>query len=879
MAERRQPFRFRLPWSQRSTEQQTQSSRPTSVSRRASRPAGRAPSQPPPSQSQPPSKAEAQPSSASPSPSPATAINESPKETPSKPSVKPPTPSGAATKSPKETPSIPTLKPQTSSTPSPKFKTPSRAATESPKVTSSTAKGKRQISSHTATESTKETHSPRTTKPQTPSHASTESSKKTFSNPTFKPQMPSRPAIKPPKEISSAPTEETQSFPTTKPQTSSAPTSKPQTSSPVATEFSKETPFVPISKSQTPTPLANESQKETPSSQNSKLQTPSQFATESPKENQSLQFTKSTSATPQSTSSPSTNIAVKPPSPTSTATNSTKVTQLPTTGKTQSPSSITSESPEAISLPTSSTPTNAIVKPRSPSLATIEASKATSQSTSSPSVETVVAKPSSPSVVVGKSQVSSKPTSPPQVRPHRGLTSVLSSPSSTTSESSEVSALPTSTPANAIVKAQSPSFATMEASKATSSPFAEIDVTKPPSPSLAVGKSQISSKPTSPPQVRPHGGLTSVLSSPSKRDSKSGATSPSQSRVTFESQLELGRSFQSQSPTSQHAWMDNLGVSSPISKATQQKAKDDIVSQSPSSPEKPQVRAQVQSSNHEQELEKEVAFMVSLRGAESKEKITSETKRIKTSQDALAARELKEVPMPLETTMSLSEEANKVDVPPQKSDLKLQPELEKHNVTFQALEGQQKREVSDRTKTIATTTYIGNDAEIAKSSHPIRGNTNNSFQKPVLTIEEEVSLHKNIIEDISKLVKKLTTRTQVDEKPVIVVTLTGENKGAAMHMSSESTKKEESIHIHRSYKTNLEKSPKNENTTDGETSSGERHIDRMIREAHSPKAYVNSNAQSVNNSIVFNASIEEKNPGVQLTYSQYTTDEVKQLKL
>ncbi|KAF4364195.1 hypothetical protein G4B88_029172 [Cannabis sativa] len=53
----------------------------------------------------------------------------------------------------------------------------------------------------------------------------------------------------------------------------------------------------------------------------------------------------------------------------------------------------------------------------------------------------------------------------------------------------------------------------------------------------------------------------------------------------------------------------------------------------------------------------------------------------------------------------------------------------------------------------------------------------------------------------------------------------------------------------------------------------------MIREAHSPKAYVNSNAQSVNNSIVFNASIEEKNPGVQLTYSQYTTDEVKQLKL
>ncbi|OIV96334.1 hypothetical protein TanjilG_09761 [Lupinus angustifolius] len=83
-----------------------------------------------------------------------------------------------------------------------------------------------------------------------------------------------------------------------------------------------------------------------------------------------------------------------------------------------------------------------------------------------------------------------------------------------------------------------------------------------------------------------------------------------------------------------------------------------------------------------------------------------------------------------------------------------------------------------------------------------------------------------------------------------VVTLAGENKGAIMHIGS-SSKKESSIPIHRAYKTNQTE----ETTTDEDENSCEDSID---------KTFVNSNIQSMNNSMLLHGSISGRDPGVRL---------------
>ncbi|KAF4348620.1 hypothetical protein F8388_020987 [Cannabis sativa] len=658
-----------------------------------------------------------------------------------------------------------------------------------------------------------------------PSRVVTESSKET----------PSRAIIdESPKETSSASTNKSQTQTESPKQTPSVPTTaKAQTSSPA--------PAATKSPKETPSPVANESRKETPSSTTDKIQTPYR-PNESPKEKSSRLVNESTKTTSQSTS--------KPPSPSSpAATKSPKGT----------PSPVANE-------PRKETPSSTTDKSQTPYRSN-ESTKTTSQSTS---------KPPSPSSAATKSSKVTQPTT-------NGKSQLLSA-STTTAESPKA--------ISQSIKPQS-----VEDSKVASQSTS--------SPSHVVAKSQLSSKPESPPQVRTQSSTTS----PPQRDTKSkaNAASPYQSRAASQFQPESGKSPQSQSPTSQHARIANLEVSSPTGKATQQKPKVGSVFQSPSSLEKSQGKTQAQLSAYEQEPERE--------------KITSETKKVKTPQDVPVQREQKEVPMPMATTRSvLSKEVVEVAAaPPQKSNLNPLPELEKpeqlkkiaehpregksdkavheepvqktinghvsapisekdttkdvHNVPSEAPKRQQKQETSDRKETTTTTSFIANHTKAGKSSHPTE------FRKPVSTTEEEeVPLQKEIREGMSKLVQKLTSGSQVDEKPVTVITLTGDNRGATMHMSSEPAKKEASVHIHRGYKSNPDDSPETETATDGEASSrGERHTDQMKREAPSPKAYVNNNVQSVNNSIVFNASIEERNPGVQLTYSQNIAEEVRSM--
>ncbi|KAM1617270.1 hypothetical protein TB2_015913 [Malus domestica] len=119
---------------------------------------------------------------------------------------------------------------------------------------------------------------------------------------------------------------------------------------------------------------------------------------------------------------------------------------------------------------------------------------------------------------------------------------------------------------------------------------------------------------------------------------------------------------------------------------------------------------------------------------------------------------------------------------------------------------------------------------------------------------------------------KLATEDQMLEKPVSVVTLSGENRGATMHNSSEPENGEEFMPIHRSYKTNPDDSL--EATTDGEESSEGENFDQPSKD-HQRIAYVNSNVQGINNSVVFYTSVAERNPGVQSVFSQKPAESIK----
>lgn len=101
----------------------------------------------------------------------------------------------------------------------------------------------------------------------------------------------------------------------------------------------------------------------------------------------------------------------------------------------------------------------------------------------------------------------------------------------------------------------------------------------------------------------------------------------------------------------------------------------------------------------------------------------------------------------------------------------------------------------------------------------------------------------------------------MNDKTVSVVTLAGDNRGATMHVGSESAKKEGSIYIHRAYRTN----PREEGTTDGEENSCG---NSMEKEDEEEKAFVNSNIQSMNNSIMLHGSIIGRDPGVRVILPQ-----------
>ncbi|KAG8377812.1 hypothetical protein BUALT_Bualt08G0072600 [Buddleja alternifolia] len=141
-----------------------------------------------------------------------------------------------------------------------------------------------------------------------------------------------------------------------------------------------------------------------------------------------------------------------------------------------------------------------------------------------------------------------------------------------------------------------------------------------------------------------------------------------------------------------------------------------------------------------------------------------------------------------------------------------------------------------------------------------------TYKKSALPSGENVPLHKEIKEHISPFVNKIAIgdpKLAIYEKRAGVITLAGENRGALMEVGSNSSKREEPVHIHRGYKTNPDEST--EATTDEEESSkGKKSDDGRATKDQPTEAYLNNNAQGINNSIVFNTSVAERNPGIHM---------------
>ncbi|KAI9088597.1 hypothetical protein K1719_029711 [Acacia pycnantha] len=178
-------------------------------------------------------------------------------------------------------------------------------------------------------------------------------------------------------------------------------------------------------------------------------------------------------------------------------------------------------------------------------------------------------------------------------------------------------------------------------------------------------------------------------------------------------------------------------------------------------------------------------------------------------------------------------------------------------------------------KVMSASNSTGKDTKVVSSIYPANKNVSiPSHQEDISPIGEKTPLKEGIIEDISKFVQKLAMgqpEDTMEDKSIRAITLAGENRGATMHMGSVSTKKEGAVHIHQDYRTDSKESPEVTTESDREEGSG----NSLVEPDEVGNAHVNSNIQSINNSLMFQGSVTEKDPGVQLILPRRPAESIK----
>ncbi|XP_049391808.1 flocculation protein FLO11-like [Solanum stenotomum] len=153
----------------------------------------------------------------------------------------------------------------------------------------------------------------------------------------------------------------------------------------------------------------------------------------------------------------------------------------------------------------------------------------------------------------------------------------------------------------------------------------------------------------------------------------------------------------------------------------------------------------------------------------------------------------------------------------------------------------------------------------------------NGKQTRTISAEPDIPLNKEVKDNISKFINRMTVgdgKQKLEEGPVSVITLAGDNRGASMQLSSNSSRKGKAVHIHRGYKLNADETA--DATTDAEgTSKGKQTNDARTTKDQELEAYMNCNVQGLNNSITFDSTIEGKNPGIHMTFPRMPSEPPK----
>lgn len=142
-----------------------------------------------------------------------------------------------------------------------------------------------------------------------------------------------------------------------------------------------------------------------------------------------------------------------------------------------------------------------------------------------------------------------------------------------------------------------------------------------------------------------------------------------------------------------------------------------------------------------------------------------------------------------------------------------------------------------------------------------------STKDPMSPQNSKAPLQNEMRQGISSYVHNLSNGVSKDENPFGVITLAGDNRGAIMSVGS-NTKKDRPLHIHRAYKKNPEQSSIIEEEEDESSEEEESQYSKKNDNSEMGNAYVNSNIQSMNNSMMIQGSINERDPGVRFVLPQ-----------
>ncbi|PHT84837.1 hypothetical protein T459_13280 [Capsicum annuum] len=178
-------------------------------------------------------------------------------------------------------------------------------------------------------------------------------------------------------------------------------------------------------------------------------------------------------------------------------------------------------------------------------------------------------------------------------------------------------------------------------------------------------------------------------------------------------------------------------------------------------------------------------------------------------------------------------------------------------------------------KTGGPVNRVSNGKQTRTIPSQLKNKTVSGRKETAGSAEQDIPLNKEVKDNISKLIHRMVVgdgKINLEEGPVSVITLAGDNRGASMQLGSNSSKRG-SIQIHRGYKLNADESA--DTTIDAEGSEGRQSNDGRTMKDQEIEAYMNCNVQGLNNSITFDSFIEGKNPGIHMSFPRTPSETIK----